>query len=77
MDIKNNLNMKTIYRISDAGYNKVKPDYINNENCLKNFVKVFGNEDILIIADNCCEDTIEMIKKYVHPSKINQDSAIH
>jgi hypothetical protein len=77
MDIKNNLNMKTIYRISDAGYNKVKPDYINNENCLKNFVKVFGNENILIIADNCCEDTIEMIKKYVHPSKINQVSIGH
>jgi hypothetical protein len=77
MDIKNNLNMKTIYRISDAGYNKVKPDYINNENCLKNFVKVFGNENILIIADNCCEDTIEMIKKYIHPSKINQVSIGH
>ena len=23
--------MKIIYRISDAGYNKVKPDYIDNE----------------------------------------------
>jgi hypothetical protein len=28
--------MKIIYRISDAGYNKVKPDYIDNEKCLKN-----------------------------------------
>lgn len=26
--------MKIIYRISDAGYNKIKPGYINNENCL-------------------------------------------
>jgi len=25
--------MKIIYRISDSGYNKIKPDYINNENC--------------------------------------------
>ena len=24
--------MKIIYRISDSGYNKVKPNYINNEN---------------------------------------------
>jgi hypothetical protein len=24
--------MQIIYRISDTGYNKVKPDYINNEN---------------------------------------------
>ena len=29
--------MRVIYRISDAGYNKIKPDYITNENCLKNF----------------------------------------
>jgi hypothetical protein len=33
--------MKIIYRISDTGYNKVKPDYINNENCLKNALQVF------------------------------------
>ena len=32
--------MKIIYRISDAGYNKVKPDYIDNETCLRNAVKV-------------------------------------
>ena len=29
--------MKIIYRISDAGYNKIKPDYIDNEKCLQNF----------------------------------------
>ena len=28
--------MRIIYRISDAGYNKVKPDYIDNEKCLAN-----------------------------------------
>ena len=33
--------MKIIYRISDAGYNKVKPDYITNENCLKNALLMF------------------------------------
>jgi len=33
--------MRIIYRISDAGYNKVKPDYINNEACLKNATKEF------------------------------------
>ena len=30
--------MKIIYRISDAGYNKVKPDYVTNEACLANAV---------------------------------------
>jgi hypothetical protein len=69
--------MIVIYRISDAGYNKVKPEYINNENCLKNFVYVFGNRDIQIIADNCSEDTLGMIKKYVHPSKIKKVSVGH
>ena len=61
--------MKIIYRISDVGYNKVKPDYINNETCLKNFCNVFFDHihDILIIADNCSDATIDMINKYIDP----------
>jgi len=69
--------MKIIYRISDAGYNKVKPDYINNENCLKNFVYVFGNQNLEIIADNCSKETLQMITKYVHPNKITTASIGH
>jgi hypothetical protein len=69
--------MKIFYRISDGGYNKVKPEYINNENCLKNFVYVFGNQNIEVIADNCSEDTLKMIQKYVHPHKINKVSIGH
>ena len=57
--------MKLIYRISDSGYNKVKPDYITNEICLKNFVEVFGCEDLDIIADGISKDTEKMILKYV------------
>jgi hypothetical protein len=53
--------MRIIYRISDAGYNKVKPDYINNENCLVNALEVFANQDWLIIADNCSQQTLDMI----------------
>jgi len=53
--------MKIIYRISDAGYSKVKPEYINNENCLKNFCSTFFDHiyDINIIADNCSEGTLK------------------
>ena len=69
--------MKLIYRISDTGYNKVKPDYINNENCLKNFVYVFGNQNLHIIADNCSEPTLKMITKYVHPHSITTVSIGH
>jgi hypothetical protein len=58
--------MQIIYRISDSGYNKVKPDYINNENCLLNALDTFSTEkyDWLIIADNVSETTKQMIEKY-------------
>ena len=69
--------MKIIYRISDAGYNKVKPDYITNENCLKNFVSVFGNQNLEIIADNCSKETLQMVTKYCHPNRITSVSIGH
>lgn len=53
--------MKIIYRISDTGYKKEKPSYINNQNCLFNAVKSFPNSDFLIIADNVSMDTSKMI----------------
>ena len=56
--------MRIIYRISDDGYNKVKPDYINNEACLANAVKVFDDCEWSIIADNISEETNNMIQKY-------------
>jgi hypothetical protein len=59
--------MKIIYRTSDVGYKKVKPDYINNENCLKNFVRVFNKHlnDIIVIADNPSDELLDNIKKYI------------
>ena len=71
--------MKIIYRVSDSGYNKVKPDYINNENCLKNFCNIFFDHiyDIHIIADNCSESTMNMIKKYIDPINIEKVSVGH
>ena len=62
--------MRIIYRISDTGYNKVKPDYINNEACLANAVKVFDDCEWSIIADNVSEETNNMIQKYVPRSEI-------
>jgi hypothetical protein len=71
--------MKIIYRISDAGYNKVKPDYINNENCLRNFCNIFFENiwDIHIIADNISQQTRDMIYKYVDKSQITYTSIGH
>jgi len=52
--------MKIIYRISDAGYKKEKPEYINNELCLRNFCNIFYEHinDIYVIADNCSDDKL-------------------
>ena len=57
--------MKIIYRISDAGYKKVKPEYANNKNCLKNASEVFKeNCDWHVIADNVCPETRSMIETF-------------
>ena len=55
---------RIIYRISDAGYNKVKPAYIDNEKCLDNAVYTFHNADWYIIADNVSKETSDMIETY-------------
>lgn len=59
--------MKVIYRISDSGYNKVKPGYINNEACLLNALDTFSTDkhDWLVIADNVSEATKQMLERYV------------
>ncbi len=69
--------MKIIYRISDAGYNKIKPDYVGNEQCLKNATEVFKDADWSIIADNVSEPTENMIRKYVAEDCIKWVSVGH
>jgi len=71
--------MKIIYRISDSGYNKVKPNYINNEACLKNAIQTFPwfEHDWVILADNISEETRTMIKKYISEKFIKDVSVGH
>jgi hypothetical protein len=71
--------MKIIYRTSDSGYSKIKANYITSENCLKNFCNIFSNyiNDIKIIADNCNESTLNIIKKYVDLTNIEKVSIGH
>ena len=72
--------MKIIYRISDAGYNKVKPKYINNRNCLWNTVNMFQGVDFkdwTIIADNISEETDVMIQDYMPRERIDYVSVGH
>lgn len=53
--------MKIYYRLSDHGYQKIKPDYIDNDKCLTNFISVFGGDDIDIIADNVEDNTYDWL----------------
>lgn len=69
--------MKVIYRISDAGYKKEKPAYIDNESCLKNATQVFNDCDWSIIADNVSSDTNDMIQKYKSRDHIDYVSVGH
>lgn len=55
--------MKIIYRTSDAGYNKVKPRYVNNINCLNNFVTNFGEPDLIICDNVSNNEHLEQINK--------------
>jgi hypothetical protein len=55
--------MKVIYRISDAGYKKEKPEWINNENCLRNAYSTFLDWDFYFIMDNVSTETEDMIRK--------------
>ena len=49
--------MQVIYRISDTGYQKEKPKYINNQNCLLNAIRTFNKASWWVIADNVGEET--------------------
>jgi hypothetical protein len=71
--------VKIIYRISDSGYNKVKPDYINNETCLKNAIQTFPwfEHDWIILADNISQETRVMIKKHISEKFIKDVSIGH
>jgi len=66
--------IKIYYRISDSGYHKVKPNYVSNENCLKNFIYHFSSQNIEIIADNVSNKTLQMIEKYTPKNQIESCS---
>lgn len=59
--------VKIVYRISDTGFKKEKPNYITNENCLRNAIKVFplNTHYWHILADSVSNETKEMIEKYI------------
>jgi hypothetical protein len=53
--------MYVIYRISDTGYQKDKPEYINNQNCFNNALRTFNKAFWWVIADNVGDETKEFL----------------
>ena len=72
-------NVFLYYRICDQGYAKEKPPFITKENCLKNAISQFPIDKVcwMVIADNVCNDTYNMICKYVPESQIKRVSVGH
>ena len=62
--------MKILYRISEAGYSKVKPAYVNPRNIFNHFIKVFEGHDIYVIADNVSDDLYLFLLERVNPNRI-------
>ena len=55
-------NLHVIYRISDKGHPKPKLPNAGKGDCLINAVNEFGAENFHVIADNCTEATLDVLK---------------
>lgn len=62
--------MKVIYRISDGGYSKIKPEFVTKRGVFLHFLKIFAGHDIYVIADNVVDDTYDFLCKNVNSEKI-------
>jgi len=67
-----NSQMVCIYRISDGGYNKVKPSYITKRTCFLHFLKIFEGHEIQVVADNVSDDTFQFLLGFIDPCRIHR-----
>ena len=64
--------MKVLYRISDAGYIKEKPNYVNPKSVFSHFINVFVNCDIYVIADNVSDETYDFICNNISKERVTR-----
>ncbi len=57
-------NLTVYYRLSDKGNNKDRLEIINNKSCLLNFLQSFRPEQMVIIADNVTDETMNWLETY-------------
>jgi hypothetical protein len=63
--------MKILYRISDGGNVKLKPNYVENKYAMFiHFINIFKNNDIYIFADNVKEDLYRFLINNYDTNKI-------
>lgn len=55
-------NLHVIYRISDKGNPKPKLANAGKGDCLINAVEIFGAENFHVIADNCSQQTLDVLQ---------------
>lgn len=65
--------LNIVYRISEVGNNKIKPNYINNKNCLYNCYKIFPQNKYNwhIIADGVFDNTKDLLETLFNKDVIN------
>ena len=64
------------YRISDKGRPKEKLPNGDRFSCLRNAVKEFGAENILVIADNCGQQTLDFIRSFAGQGLTLEETAL-
>ena len=64
--------MKILYRISDGGYKKVKPEYVTKRGIFLHFLKTFAGQDIHVFADNVSDDTHAFLCEHIDSSKVHR-----
>jgi hypothetical protein len=73
--------LKIIYRICDRRNGNTKIPGISKRQCFLNFIEVFGTNNLTVIADNTCQDTIDFLGRYTKAVELttlgNSGSFIH
>jgi glycosyltransferase involved in cell wall biosynthesis len=57
--------LKTIYRICDHRDGGTKIPQVNKRQCFLNFIEVFGADNLVVVADNTSQGTIDFIRRHV------------
>ena len=56
--------LNTIYRICDHRNGGTKIPQVTKRQCFLNFVEIFGTDNLIIVADNCRNETIDFLSRF-------------